>query len=73
MIRLALWRAIDAKYQDLPIDQLELSTRTRHTLLRAHIYSVGELLDWDDQELALINGFGPHSYAELRQVMTQLP
>ncbi|WP_433259770.1 DNA-directed RNA polymerase subunit alpha C-terminal domain-containing protein (plasmid) [Streptosporangium sp. CA-135522] len=72
VIRLALWRAIGAEHQDLPIDQLGLSTRTRHTLLRAQIYTVGELLEWDDQELTLISGFGPHSFNELRRVMTQL-
>ncbi|MEV8636500.1 DNA-directed RNA polymerase subunit alpha C-terminal domain-containing protein [Streptosporangium sp. NPDC051023] len=73
MIRLALWRVIGAMHQELPIDRLDLSTRTRHTLLRARIYTVGELLEWDDQELNLISGFGAQSFAELRQVMARLP
>ncbi len=61
-----------AESYDLPIDTLDLSTRTYNSLRRAGITSVGQLLDLDERELYSIRNLGPRSAEEIRVKLKEI-
>lgn len=51
----------------VPIDDLELSTRTHNCLKRAGIANVGQILEMDDKDLLAIRNLGDKSLTEIRE------
>ena len=51
----------------VPIDDLELITRTHNCLKRAGITDVGQILEMDDKDLLAIRNLGEKSLAEVRE------
>lgn len=56
---------IPAEYYNVPIERLELSSRTLNCLKRDGIDRVGQVLEQTKQELLRIRNFGEKSYTEL--------
>ncbi|MCH8205451.1 MAG: DNA-directed RNA polymerase subunit alpha [Chloroflexi bacterium] len=56
---------IPAEHYNIPVERLELSSRTLNCLKRAGINRVGEVLEMSRPELLRIRNFGEKSYAEL--------
>jgi DNA-directed RNA polymerase subunit alpha len=56
---------IPAEYYNVPIERLEISSRTLNCLKRASIDRVGEVLELTKKELLGIRNFGEKSYTEL--------
>ena len=54
-----------AEQYNIPVERLELSSRTLNCLKRAGINKVGEVLELSKAELLRIRNFGEKSYAEL--------
>jgi DNA-directed RNA polymerase subunit alpha len=54
-----------------PIEALNLSPRSHNSLKRAHITTVGEILEMSDQELLKIRNFGQKPLEELRNKLAQ--
>lgn len=50
---------------DLPIEDLDLSERPRNCLKRAHVNTIGELLDKSEDDLLAITNFGQKSLDEV--------
>ena len=56
---------IPAEHYNIPVERLELSSRTLNCLKRASINRVGEVLEMTRPELLRIRNFGEKSYNEL--------
>ena len=56
---------IPAEHYNIPVERLELSSRTLNCLKRASIDKVGEVLELSKAELLRIRNFGEKSYTEL--------
>ena len=56
---------IPAEHYNIPVERLELSSRTLNCLKRAAIDKVGEVLEMTKPELLRIRNFGEKSYSEL--------
>ena len=56
---------IPAEHYNVPVERLELSSRTLNCLKRADINRVGEVLEMSKPELLRIRNFGEKSYNEL--------
>jgi len=56
---------IPAEQYNIPVERLELSSRTLNCLKRAGINKVGEVLEMSKAELLRIRNFGEKSYSEL--------
>jgi len=63
--------AIPAEIYDLPIDMLDLTTRTYNALKRADITKIGQILEKDDKALASIRNFGAKSVEELKDKLRE--
>jgi DNA-directed RNA polymerase subunit alpha len=59
--------AISPRVYDMPIEQLELSSRTYNCLKRSQITKVGQILEMSPDELLALRNFGQKSLTELRQ------
>ncbi|MBI4337077.1 MAG: DNA-directed RNA polymerase subunit alpha [Chloroflexi bacterium] len=57
--------AIPAEVYNMPVERLELSSRTLNCLKRANIHKVGEILEKDREQLLKIRNFGEKSLGEL--------
>lgn len=64
--------AIPAEQYNIPIDDLNLSVRTRNCLKRANITKVGEVLEMSEEDLLTIRNFGQKSLQELRERLAEL-
>ena len=62
---LAIIPNIPAEQYNIPVERLELSSRTLNCLKRATINKVGEVLEKNKAELLRIRNFGEKSYTEL--------
>ena len=56
---------LQAEQYNVPVERLDLSSRTLNCLKRAGINKVGEVLDRSKDELMSIRNFGEKSYNEL--------
>ena len=56
---------IPPEHYNVPVERLDLSSRTLNCLKRAGIDKVGEVLDMNRSELLKIRNFGEKSYVEL--------
>jgi len=63
--------AIPAEQYNIPIDDLNLSVRTRNCLKRANITKVGEVLEMSEDDLLTIRNFGQKSLHELRERLAE--
>ena len=63
--------AIPAEIYDLPIDILDLTTRTYNALKRADITKIGQILEKDDKALASIRNFGARSVEEVKDKLRE--
>src|SRR5919202_363271 len=59
--------AISPRIYDMPIEQLELSSRTYNCLKRSQITKVGQILEMSEDELLALRNFGHKSLSELRE------
>lgn len=69
---LAAGAAVPPRIYDLPIEQLELSSRTYNCLKRSQITKVGQILEMSENELLALRNFGHKSLAELRERLAAL-
>jgi len=69
---LAAGAAVPPRLYDLPIEQLELSSRTYNCLKRSQITKVGQILEMSENELLALRNFGHKSLAELRERLAAL-
>jgi len=58
---------ISSKLQDMPIEVLDLSSRTYNCLKRSQITTVGQLLQMSEDELLGLRNFGQKSLQELHE------
>jgi DNA-directed RNA polymerase subunit alpha len=58
---------IPSKLQDMPIEVLDLSSRTYNCLKRSQITTVGQLLQMSEDELLGLRNFGQKSLVELHE------
>ncbi len=63
---------ISPEQYNIPIERLELSSRTLNCLKRAGVDRVGEVLSMRTSELLEIRNFGEKSLSELRDRLTQM-
>jgi DNA-directed RNA polymerase subunit alpha len=56
---------VPPEHYNVPVERLNLSSRTLNCLKRAGIDKVGEVLDMNRSELLKIRNFGEKSYVEL--------
>ena len=61
-----------AEHYNVPVERLELSSRTLNCLKRAGIDKVGEVLELSKAELLRIRNFGEKSYTELYSRMREM-
>jgi DNA-directed RNA polymerase subunit alpha len=59
--------SIPSKLQDMPIEVLDLSSRTYNCLKRSQITTVGQLLQMSEDELLGLRNFGQKSLVELHE------
>lgn len=64
--------AIPPEQYNIPIDDLDLSVRTRNSLKRANVTKVGEVLEMSEEELLTIRNFGQKSLQELQERLREL-
>jgi|SRR5688572_9325950 DNA-directed RNA polymerase subunit alpha len=64
--------AISPRIYDMPIEQLELSSRTYNCLKRSQITKVGQILEMSEDELLALRNFGHKSLTELRERLEAL-
>ncbi len=64
--------SIPAEQYNIPIDDLNLSVRTRNCLKRANITRVGEVLEMSEEDLLTIRNFGQKSLQELQERLAEL-
>lgn len=63
---------VSPRIYDMPIEQLELSSRTYNCLKRSQITKVGQILEMNENELLSLRNFGHKSLAELRDRLAAL-
>ena len=61
----ALSAAVPAEVYNMPVEKLDLSSRTLNCLKRAHINRIGEVLEREKSDLLKIRNFGQKSLDEL--------
>lgn len=54
-------------FPNLPIQELDISTRAARTLVRAHIKTLGELLLMSEKDLLAVQGMGQTSVSEIKK------
>ena len=64
--------AVGAEVQLMPIERLDLSSRTLNCLKRARLDRVGQVIELNDDELLGIRNFGQKSLSELRDKLAEL-
>jgi DNA-directed RNA polymerase subunit alpha len=64
--------AISQRVYDMPIEQLDLSSRTYNCLKRSQITKVGQILEMSESELLSLRNFGQKSLGELRERLESL-
>jgi DNA-directed RNA polymerase alpha subunit len=64
--------AISQRVYDMPIEQLDLSSRTYNCLKRSQITKVGQILEMSESELLSLRNFGQKSLSELREKLEGL-
>jgi DNA-directed RNA polymerase subunit alpha len=64
--------AVSPRIYDMPIEQLELSSRTYNCLKRSQITKVGQILEMSENELLALRNFGHKSLTELRERLEAL-
>src|SRR5204863_569150 len=62
---------IPSKLQDMPIEVLDLSSRTYNGLKRSQITTVGQLLQMSEDELLGLRNFGQKSLQELHEKLAR--
>jgi len=62
---------IPSRLQDMPIEVLDLSSRTYNCLKRSQITTVGQLLQMSEEELLGLRNFGQKSLVELHEKLAQ--
>ncbi len=65
-------KVADSDVKNIMIEELNLSQRATNALLNNDIKTVGELLEYGDQELKDIKGFGAKAYTEVKAKMAEL-
>jgi DNA-directed RNA polymerase subunit alpha len=68
----AIRLAIPDERYNLPVEQLDLSVRTRNCLRRANITTVGELVSKEERELLSLRNFGQKSMQEIVERLAEL-
>ncbi len=63
--------AIPSRLQDMPIEVLDLSSRTYNCLKRSQITTVGQLLQMSEDELLGLRNFGQKSLQELHEKLAR--
>ncbi len=63
--------AIPSEIYDLPIEDLDLSTRTYNCLKRADITKVGQVLEMDEKQLLAVRNLGQKSMDEIRDKLIE--
>src|SRR4051812_13552480 len=63
---------VSPRIYDMPIEQLELSSRTYNCLKRSQVTKVGQILEMSPDELLALRNFGQKSLTELRQRLEAL-
>jgi DNA-directed RNA polymerase subunit alpha len=63
---------ISPRIYDMPIEQLELSSRTYNCLKRSQITKVGQILEMSEDELLALRNFGHKSLTELREKLESM-
>jgi DNA-directed RNA polymerase subunit alpha len=58
--------AIPQQIMDMPVDALELSTRTHNCLRRADIATIGQILQMDEKQLKAVRNLGEKSLEEIK-------
>jgi DNA-directed RNA polymerase subunit alpha len=58
--------AIPQQIMDMPVDALELSTRTHNCLRRADIATIGQILQMDEKQLKAVRNLGDKSLEEIK-------
>src|SRR5207237_5917760 len=62
---------IPSRLQDMPIEVLDLSSRTYNCLKRSQITTVGQLLQMSEDELLGLRNFGQKSLQELHEKLAE--
>ena len=62
---------VSPEIYQMPIEKLDLSSRTLNCLKRGHIGRVGEILEMSDDDLLKIRNFGEKSLDELREKLAE--
>lgn len=62
---------IPSEIYDLPIEELDLSTRTYNCLKRADITRVGQVLELDEKQLLAVRNLGQKSMDEIRDKLIE--
>src|SRR5205085_9133327 len=62
---------IPSRLQDMPIEVLDLSSRTYNCLKRSQITTVGQLLQMSEDELLGLRNFGQKSLVELHEKLAR--
>jgi DNA-directed RNA polymerase subunit alpha len=57
---------IPQQIMDMPVDALELSTRTHNCLRRADIATIGQILQMDEKQLKAVRNLGEKSLEEIK-------
>ena len=63
--------AIPQQIMDMPVDALELSTRTHNCLRRADIATIGQILQMDEKQLQAVRNLGEKSLEEIKDRVRQ--
>ena len=62
---------IPSEIYDMPIEDLDLSTRTYNCLKRADITKVGQVLEMDEKQLLAVRNLGQKSMDEIREKLIE--
>ncbi len=60
------------KYLNMPVSELELSTRSRKMLDGAGIATIRQLVSYTEMNLLMFRNFGPKSFEELRDIISKM-
>ena len=63
---------VSCKYEDLSIDELELSIRSYNCLMRAGVRTLGDIRAMSDDELMRVRNLGRKSYEEIKDKLREL-
>ncbi len=65
-------KSSDNDTKNIMVEELNLSQRATNALLNNDIKTVGELVEYSDQELKDIKGFGAKAYSEVKDKLVEL-